>query len=275
LKNRSQDRKTCAPFLRWAGSKKQLVSTLVQGSAKEYGTYIEPFAGSACLFFKLMPSKSILGDINHELIKTYLEVKHRPLELSASLRALRKGRQTFLKLRKLDLSRLSGSERAARFIFLNRYCFNGLYRTNKAGQFNVPYGGDKSGGLPSSDFLKQCSVALRRTRLVAADFEKVLGMAKKGDFVYMDPPFSVKSRRVFNEYDPTGFNSGHLNRLRSWMERFERNGISFLVSYADCTESRILMRDFFSRTVVVKRNIAGFASDRGESREVLISSNPI
>jgi len=260
------------PFLRWAGSKRRLVPILRSYWKPHYNRYLEPFAGSACLFFSLNTSKAILGDLNGELISTYLEVKYRVDALLDQLSKLHRSRHEYKKLRSLNPNELNSCARAARFIYLNRYCFNGLYRTNLRGKFNVPYGGEKSGSLPSVDLLRECSKRLMKTRLVAGDFGRVLLHARKGDFVYMDPPFAVGARRVFNEYHPDSFGGDDINRLRIWMEKLDKRGISFLVSYAESAEADLLSKGFTRRRVSVRRNIAGFAADRADSYEILISN---
>jgi len=260
------------PFLRWAGSKRRLVPILRSYWRPHYNRYLEPFAGSACLFFSLNPPSAILGDLNGELISTYMEVKYRLNGLLAKLSTLHRSRREYKKLRSLHPEALNPCARAARFIYLNRYCFNGLYRTNLKGEFNVPYGGEKSGNVPSAELLRECSKQLMKTRLVAGDFERVLQHARKGDFIYMDPPFAVRARRVFNEYHPDTFQGDDINRLRQWLEKLDRKGISFLVSYAESAEADILARGFHRRRVSVRRNIAGFAADRSDSNEILISN---
>src|SRR5258708_7755717 len=145
------------PFLRWAGSKRQLVKTLSSYWDDTFGRYVEPFAGSACLFFHVQPSRAILGDQNEELIATYKEIKCRPEYVAKRLRLLKKSKTTYYRIRKQSVRGLSSIEQAARFIYLNRCCFNGLYRTNLKGEFNVPYGGDGSGSIPSAETLKVCS----------------------------------------------------------------------------------------------------------------------
>lgn len=262
------------PFLRWAGSKRQLLPILTTYWSGKYDRYVEPFAGSACLFFHIAPSKAILGDLNAELVRTLRELKRNPKETTDRLRRLRKGRKRYLEVRRIDPATLSAPERAARFIYLNRFCFNGLYRTNTAGRFNVPYGGEKSGRLPSDEHLFACSALLKRTTLVAGDFENVLGRVKAGDFVYMDPPFRVRARRVFNEYDKSVFSFDDVIRLRGWLEVLAARSISFLVSYAESEEANFLKRGFHTEIVTVRRNIAGFSGSRGRSRELLISCRP-
>jgi DNA adenine methylase len=262
----------CQPYLRWAGSKRKLISELRRYWPLEGSRYVEPFAGSACLFFALAPSKALLGDINKDLIGTYLEVKHRPERLADVLLPLRRSKRTYLRLREMEVETLDATSRAARFIYLNRYCFNGLYRTNRDGKFNVPYGATGTGSLPSKEHLLRCSRALRRAQLKSCDFDCLLDGVGSGDFVYLDPPFSVSERRVFNEYQAEIFSNKDVQRLRQTVERLDRSGARFLLSYADCEEARYLQKGFLARRVSVRRNIAGFVGKRVVSDEILISN---
>ena len=259
------------PFLRWAGSKRQLLPILSTYWSDNFERYVEPFAGSACFFFYVGPSKALLGDLNSELIGTLREIKNNSEEVIRRLRTFKKGRKHYFASREIDPASLDPAQRAARFIYLNRFCFNGLYRTNNTGGFNVPYGGEKSGNLPTVDHLLQCSEALKRAQLVAGDFEKALKKVKLGDFVYMDPPFSVNARRVFNEYDKSVFNFEDVLRLRHWTETLANQNIPFLVSYAESDEAEILKDGFDTKVVTVKRSIAGFSGSRTYSNELLIS----
>ncbi|MBX3296708.1 MAG: Dam family site-specific DNA-(adenine-N6)-methyltransferase [Acidobacteria bacterium] len=275
-KNSNLKLSTAQSFLRWAGSKKQILPTLEKfWSPSTHKRYVEPFAGSACLFFRLKPDRGMLGDINKDLIATYLEIKYRLDELVEELGKLKKGREHYLSVRGLDTSILTASQRAARFIYLNRFCFNGLYRTNSKGQFNVPYGGERSGDIPSIETLRKCSSILKSAKLVAGDFNKILEMVEPGDFVYLDPPYSVEARRVFKQYNAAVFGDDDLRRLRSWLTKLANHNIDFLVSYADCEEADRLRRGFYYRTINVRRNIAGFTDSRQLSKEIIISSRPI
>lgn len=266
----SQD---CTPFLRWAGSKRSLLPVLQTFWTKNHKRYVEPFAGSACLFFAIKPPKAILGDLNSELIATYVEVKYRIEAVLEELKTLPAAdKEEYLRLRSVDISTLSPSARAARFIYLNRFCFNGIYRTNLAGQFNVPYSGVRCGSVPQDDVFQKCANRLRRARFINADFENVLKHAEKGDLVYMDPPYAVRARRVFREYDPSTFTHKDIARLRSWMERLNAAGINFVVSYAESDEADVLRKNFSYETVSVRRHIAGFAAHRAMSNELLISN---
>jgi len=260
------------PFLRWAGSKRQAVPVLSRYWGNRYSRYVEPFAGSASLFFYLSPSRALLGDINAELIETYEQVKNNLQSLLYELKNFRKGKQDYLRLRVLDPSGLSPTFRSARFIYLNRYCFNGLYRTNQSGQFNVPYGGDKSGKIPSDMIFSRCSLCLQKAELAVGSFENILKKAQVGDFIYMDPPFKVKANRVFNEYDPSVFNQVDLQSLRDWLIRLDKMQISFLVSYAESEEASFLAQGFHVESISVRRNISGFIENRRNANELLISN---
>lgn len=160
--------------------------------------------------------------------------------------------------------------RAARFVYLNRLCFNGLYRTNRNGHFNVPYGAKGAGPLPDGPVLEAVSRCLRGVTLVPKDFSEVLDMVGPGDLVYMDPPYRVASRRVFREYQAGEFSSVDLNRLRAWLEKLDDQGIDFVVSYADSKEGRGLGEGFTAKRVRVTRNIAGFAKHRRIAYELMI-----
>lgn len=264
-------RRDCSPFLRWAGSKRRLLPILKTFWTEKHARYVEPFAGSACLFFAIKPPKAILGDLNPELIATYLEVKYRIAGVLAELKVLRpEDKEEYLRLREIDISTMTPAARAARFIYLNRYCFNGIYRTNLAGKFNVPYSGVRCGGFPPDEVFHNCSRQLRKTRFLRGDFERVLEQAREGDLVYMDPPFAVRERRVFRQYDPSTFTSADIKRLRGWMEKLDGTGISFVVSYAESEEADVLKHGFSHRTVAVRRNIAGFAAHRAMSNEIVI-----
>src|SRR5258708_201479 len=136
-------------IFRWAGSKRQLLPLLEGYWSRDFGRYVEPFAGSACFFFRLMPERALLADINKELICAYRQIKADALKVHNSLKKLSTGSDTYYQQRSLDPVYLSPNARAARFIYLNRYCFNGLYRTNQRGEFNVPYGGQATGSTPT------------------------------------------------------------------------------------------------------------------------------
>jgi DNA adenine methylase len=261
---------TTRPFLRWAGSKRKILNILSEfypaGSR-----YVEPFAGSACLFFALQPHKAILGDLNIGLVDTLRVVRDDVEELLHLLDTFRPSKTRYYQIRD-STAPDSAVQQAARFIYLNRNCFNGLYRTNKEGKFNVPYGGSKCGAMPSADEFRACANALRCAHLVAGDFEETLSLVEEGDFVYMDPPYSVDTRRVFREYGAEAFCFLDVLRLEDSLDRLDRIGATFLVSYADSHAARLLARKYSSRVVHVRRNISGFYKARRIARELLITN---
>jgi len=274
MSSRRVDLPRPAPFLRWAGSKRKALPALSEYWRPEYTRYVEPFVGSGALFFYLLPKRAVLGDINDNLIQTYRQVRDNPSRVAGQLGKMSVGPAHYYRWRRVPDSALEPHVRAARFIYLNRFCFNGLFRTNKNGVFNVPYGGHKSGRLPSTDALTSCAHLLRRAALHAAPFEEVLERTRPGDFVYLDPPYQVASRRVFHEYDPAGFSETHLKRLRQELRKLDRSSIPFLLSYEDSDEGIMLARGFSSTSILVRRNISGFTSFRRLASELLISNCP-
>lgn len=258
--------------IRWAGSKKALLPTLRKFRNVAQARYIEPFCGSACFFFDLEPREGVLGDINVELISAYRAIRADPSRVIECLRRFRVRESTYYKLRSVDPFTLSETELAARFLFLNRLCFNGIYRTNLAGRFNVPYSHPKRPVRFDDQAIFEAASLLRRVTLVQGDFESVLAEASPGDFVYLDPPYAVSRRRIFSEYHPESFAEKDLRRLASVLQELDRNGVRFVISYADSAEGRKLVSGWPSRRVRTRRNVAGFAGDRRVAYEVLASN---
>jgi DNA adenine methylase len=259
------------PFLRWAGSKRKLLPQIYAFCPLQFRTYIEPFAGSACLFFMLQPTRAILGDFNTELMTTYRAVARHPRAISNCLRAFPTAEEFYYELRDQDPLEFDVIRRAARFIYLNRFSFNGVYRTNRQGEFNVPRG-SKTGQLPTFEELKICAVALRSARCIADDFEAIIDKARAKDFVYLDPPYSLATDRDRGEYGYGGFSSGDLSRLRQALLQLDARGATFVLSYR-CTKAvREMFGQWHQKTLTVRRHVAGFARDRRNVREMLISN---
>lgn len=259
------------PF-RWAGSKKALLPTLRRYWQPTFNRYIEPFCGSACLFFDLEPKKAILNDINSELIATYRAIKTNPREVIACLKHLTPTKENYYTLREIDPFTLAAPALAARFIFLNRLAFNGIYRTNKCGKFNVPYAEPKERVRFEFDALGQLSTPLKRAQLRNEDFESVLNDVRRGDFVYLDPPYIVAKRRVFAEYNAKTFSASDISRLSDALLSVDKRGAYFVVSYADSPEGRRLVEGWNWRRVRTRRNVAGFASNRRTAYEVMATN---
>jgi DNA adenine methylase len=258
--------------LRWAGSKRSLLPRLRSYWPGGATRYIEPFCGSSCFFFDIQPSQAILGDLNEELIFALRAIKKAPQLVLESLRRLRMTRRNYYRIRALSPLSLAEAERAARFLYLNRNCFNGIYRTNAKGEFNVPYGPPRSGRPMEDTALLGAAQALTSASIIHADFERTLTRARSGDFVYLDPPYFLDSRRVFREYVPGSFGAQDLERLAAQLCRLEALGAKFVISYADSPEARDLLRRWKPRRVRVRRNIAGFSHHRRNAYE-LIAAN--
>lgn len=260
------------PFLRWAGSKRAAIPELRRYWSKSFRRYVEPFAGSCCLFFALEPNAAILSDLNPELIMTLRMVRRDPFRVIEALRRLREGRRNYYRIRALEVAGLTEVEAAARFIYLNRYCFNGLYRTNKSGRFNVPFCEPAKASAVDEQGIIRAAELLMRAEIIAGDFEETLSIAGVGDFIYLDPPYALTSRRVFSEYLPGSFTTNDLPRLARSLNDLHGRGAKFVITYADCQEGRQVLRAWGYRRIRTRRNIAGFASNRRDYYE-LISSN--
>lgn len=261
-------------FLKWAGSKKKLIPELKKyWKHTSHQRYIEPFVGSAQLYFSIHPQQAILNDINSELINTYIMVKERPLELFEMLSTYQKSKEFYYALRGADLTSLNKLEKAARFIYLNKLCFNGLYRTNLKGEFNVPYSHSASSKFPTKKDLLLCSESLQNVTFINEDFEKVLReYSKEGDFVYLDPPYAIANSKIFHQYDPRTFGLEDINRLKNLLIDLDKKNVDFLLSYACCEEIISSFDEWNIRTVTTQRNIAGFSKDRRLATELLISN---
>jgi len=221
------------PFLKWPGGKRWAAARIAAMIRPRLsGRYFEPFLGGAAVFFSLRPTQCVLSDINPDLINTYRVVRDRIPSLIAGIRALRVSESTFYELRSRTPSDLV--VRAARFLYLNRTAFAGMYRLNSKGEFNVPYGGERTpDALWKGSLLKDASVALRRADLCACDFEFVLDAARAGDVVYCDPTYTVvHNNNGFKRYNEKNFSWADQERLARAAARAVRRGASVLVSNA-------------------------------------------
>jgi DNA adenine methylase len=260
-----------APLFRWAGSKRKLLPELLKHVPASYGRYLEPFSGSACLFFALQPSTAILSDLNDELIHAYKVLRADPERLYRAVANMPRSKDYYYTLRAQVPDRLDSLARAARFAYLNRSCFNGVYRTNREGHFNVPRG-KTPGALPNESHFVQCASALRSAELISCDFELTLLRAEAGDFVYLDPPYAKRGSRRRGEYGYASFDTPDIARLARSLRELDDKGTAFLLSYAYCREIRDLSRRWYARTTLVRRHVAGFRRHRLVVREIIISN---
>jgi DNA adenine methylase len=262
-----------APFLRWAGSKRKLLPKLTPYWGEGFVRYLEPFAGSSALFFAIQPTQAVLSDTNAELIESLEEVRNAPSEVHRLVSSMKHTKAEYYRVRKQDRAALDSRGRAARFIYLNRYCFNGLYRTNLAGNFNVPFASSGTGGVPPLEVFLENARLLRNAELICGDFDTVVREhVRAGDFVYLDPPYAVANRRIFRQYGPHTFGLDDLDKLKLLLEYIDGCGASFLLSYADCKESRALGVSWRHHRVFTQRNIAGFQMHRRRAAETIITN---
>lgn len=225
------------------------------------------------MFLSLNPDEAIISDKNPELIHTYLQVQHCAELVHDATHRIENNRDNYYRIRSLDPLTLAPVDRAARFIFLNRFCFNGLYRTNKKGQFNVPYAPTKSGELPSIEVFLAVAERLKKATVLCCDFQDVLlSHAKQGDMVFLDPPYLSEQTRIFSQYGPDGFTLDDLERLKITMRELEKRSVDFVLSYT--MEDYVV--DEFSEwnqiEVTTKRNISGKSTHRKTVSEVLITN---
>lgn len=260
-----------SPVLRWAGSKRRLLPVLLSAVPAEFGRYYEPFVGSACLFFALSPSKAILGDVNSDLIDAYSVIRSQPVRVAHAVHSMPSTARHYYRLRSVRPATLRPIARAARFVYLNRHCFNGVYRINRTGQFNVPRG-KRTGALPAVDEFKLCAKALWRAKLRAEDFESSLRDVQAGDFVYLDPPYASTTRTTYGEYSYDSFEQDDLPRLLKTLRRLDRLGATFLLSYTYRSTLRVELSHWHIRRVAVQRHVAGFADHRHRVYEILVSN---
>lgn len=256
------------PLIRWAGSKRKLLPQLLERVPDKFERYIEPFCGSACLFFELGAPKAILSDINDELINTYKQLKKHS-NIREELIKIPVNEETYYRFRDMNPNELDRKERAIRFFYLNRYCFNGIYRTNSSGKFNVPMG-SRTGDFPCVSTFNSARKKLFKARLVTSDYKKILDQVTKGDFVYMDPPYS-KSDKFTGEYGVGSFNVTKLPQFLDDLREIDIKGAKFLFSYRACKDTADeLAKDFHVERVRVMRHISGFKTEWNEVEEILV-----
>jgi DNA adenine methylase len=257
------------PIFRWAGSKRQISQLLFESFPESFERYVEPFCGSASLFFLLEPKKAILSDINSELTTTYTTIKRHHKSIKEIVESMVDDRDYYNCIRAINPQNLSNTERSARFIYLNRLCFNGLYRTNRKGEFNVPYSGSRTRTLEVGSTLREAAHLLKNAQIEWCDFLETLRRTQKGDFVYIDPPYATEGRG-FCEYSALPFNTSTLDSLLNELKRAHRRGVKFMLSYANCKEIEPFTSEWKSKTIAVRRNISGFSGHRRLTEEVMI-----
>lgn len=271
------------PFVKWVGGKRQLLRQF-----RELGlyppedfnpitnTYYEPFVGGGAVFFDLLPKNAELSDLNNELVITYNVIKNSVDELIQSLQKHIYDKEYYLEVRAKKVDDLSDVEVASRFIFLNRTGFNGLYRVNKSGQFNVPFGQYNNPVICDEKNLRQVSEALQDVAITHQDYKNVLETAKTGDFIYLDPPYyPINATSSFTSYTAEGFLEKEQTELRDTFVKLHEKGCFVMLSNSDTLFINELYSGLDGITVnkiTAGRSINSKGSGRGKITEVLVTN---
>ncbi|MCF7926834.1 MAG: DNA adenine methylase [Candidatus Izimaplasma sp.] len=270
------------PFLKWAGGKRQIIDELESRIPNKFQKYFEPFVGAGALFLHLQHKKSIINDSNSDLMTCYKVIKNKPHQLMAKLDEMnelhRKGlKDYFYSVRKMDRQEtwksIDDVTRAARLMYLNKYCYNGLYRVNSKNQFNVPYNGKKYVKLYDRENITSLSEFLFETdtKILCEDFDFVVSKATKDDLVYFDPPYDVlPGKKSFDSYNRKGFGRQGQKRLAKVFKQLDKKGCYLMLSNHNTPFISELYKDFNIEIVYAKRQINSKASGRGKIEEVII-----
>ncbi len=260
------------PFIKWAGGKRQLLPELLAQLPARLRTYHEPFLGGGALFFKRKPDRAVLSDLNERLIRTYRAVRDDVEGVIEALSGCPNDKDFFLRMRARDIDAATDVELAAWFIFLNKTGFNGLYRVNKQGRFNVPFGAYKNPTICDVDNLRACREALRGVKLLHTDFRHVDEMTEPGDFIYFDPPYvPVSATASFTSYTRDGFTLEDQTELRDIARSLKHKKVHVLLSNSSVPVVHELYADGFDRReVFASRAINSDATKRGKVAETLI-----
>jgi DNA adenine methylase len=264
-----------APFLKWAGGKQRLLSQYATyfPPISEIGRYFEPFIGSAAVFFCLQPPQAILSDRNEKLVAVYRMVQQDVEGVIRALQPYRNEAEYYYAVRAQEPADLSPVEQAARLIYLNKTCYNGLYRENSKGEFNVPFGRYKNPTICDAPRLRSAAQALQKAVLRVADFATVAEAAEAGDFVYFDPPYAPLSpTSSFTGYDRHGFGEADQRRLAAIIHCLTKRGCRVMLS----NSSAPLIYELYDNQayclipIQARRNINSKGDRRGPVKELLI-----
>ena len=265
------------PIVKWVGGKRQLMFELLKNLPENYNRYFEPFIGGGALFFELQPEKAYISDMNGELINLYNVVKNNVYELIDELKKHEISKEYFMNIRNIDRTKKyekwSDIQKASRFIYLNRTCFNGMYRVNSKGEFNVPFGNYKNPRIIDENNLINCSNLLQKTEIKNTDFSEILKYVQKGDFVYFDPPYvPLNETSSFTSYTKEGFDVDMQFKLRDVCDELDSMGVNFMLSNSDTKFVNELYENYNIKKVFASRQINANPSGRGKITEVLVKN---
>jgi len=267
-----------APVLKWVGGKRQLLDALTPLLPKRFAAYCEPFVGGGALLFEIQPETVYANDINDELVRVYEIIKSDVEALIAALQGFRNESDYFYSVRDWDrdkakYSALSDVEKAARILYLNKTCYNGLFRVNSAGEFNSPFGNYRNPNIVNAPALRAVSSYLNAAtvHLTSLDYAEVLRTLPKGTFVYLDPPYDpVSDTSSFTGYAKGGFSRDEQIRLRECCDELNRRGLKFMLSNSATDFIREQYSAYHTTIVQAKRAINSDATKRGEIDEVVV-----
>ncbi len=273
------------PFVKWVGGKRQLLQQFKklglyppESFDPEKGTYFEPFVGGGAVFFDLLPETAFLSDMNADLVTTYNVIKNDVEKLIISLRKHEYSKEYFLKMRSKDPKKMSDVGIASRFIYLNRTAFNGMYRVNSKGEFNVPFGKYSNPIICDVVNLRKASKALKHVTIQHQDYKSVLNKAKKGDFVYFDPPYQpISKTAAFTSYTSSGFGEKEQIELRDTYQELHKRGCFVMLSNSDALFINKIYSELKEYGIKINKVQAGRAinskaSGRGKICEVLVTN---
>lgn len=261
------------PIVKWAGGKQALAARLVARFPADYDRYFEPFVGGASVFLALGPARAVLCDRNRWLVETYEAVRDDAPRVAAALRRLPNTREDFLRIRAMDPRRLSPVRRAAQLVYLNKTCFRGLFRVNREGRFNVPYGAYARRYFDPANLLLFAE-RLRAAELRSGDFEEGLEGVTARDFVYLDPPYYKQGGYAdFDRYTDTPFREPDHERLAGLCRALDARGVRFLLSQSDTPFVRRLYAGFRVERIAARREIQLRAARRDQV-ELVVSNDP-
>lgn len=266
------------PVLKWVGGKRQLLDTLRPLLPKTISKYCEPFIGGGAMLFDLQPKKALVNDINSDLILVYTVIRDSVDELIHRLEQFENTSEAFYAVRDWDRDReryeaLSDIERAARIIYLNKTCYNGLYRVNNAGEFNSPFGNYKNPNIVNAPVLRAVSAYFNAAEITfsTVDYAELLQNVRRGTFVYLDPPYDpVSDTSSFTGYARGGFTKADQIRLRECCDELNRRGVRFMLSNSATDFIREQYAAYNITIVQAKRAINSVASKRGDVDEVVV-----
>ena len=265
------------PFVKWVGGKTQLLPELTLRIPSNFSKYFEPFAGGGALFFHMQPEQSILIDINEELTNTYRVIKYQTEELIADLKRHIYEKDYYYQIRNVDRTdeykSWSDVQRASRLIYLNKSCFNGLYRVNSKGEFNTPMGRYKNPKIVDETNLRAASIALQKAQIITGSFLEVEEKITRDDFVYFDPPYApLNATSNFTGYSQDGFDLQMQSSLKNLCDRLDAKGVRFMVSNSNAPLILDLYSNYKIEFVYANRAINSQGDKRGKIPEVIISN---